>query len=250
MSKNEEVGNLPKKDPSDPAYTKAFDAVFEALDPLSPRERLEIVAKMAALVDLDLNRPDSIDTTIASVAALIRQASEQMRQPPDRAARTRSALDRYSAIALQPKFPIPDRSKRPVRKQKDEDGIVDIGWCDGALSDGRAFRGEMWSQDQVSMLTIFFSTKGIEDLDSDAICQLLRDEHLVLFKQPTEATRYCSALKWTDDGRNEFWSVNIVVGVDDEKSLLKDSHLIFPYSKSGEPNSMFNPIPIKSAHLV
>jgi hypothetical protein len=26
---------------------------------------------------------------------------------------------------------------------KDEDGVIDIGWCDGVLSDGRAYRAEM-----------------------------------------------------------------------------------------------------------
>jgi hypothetical protein len=62
----------------------------------------------------------------------------------------------HMAIALQPRFPIPDRSKQPVRAEKDEDGVVDIGWCDGVLSDGRPFRAEMWAQDQVSCLTIFF----------------------------------------------------------------------------------------------
>ena len=66
------------------------------------------------------------------------------------------------AIALQPKFPIPDRTKQPVRSTRDEDGVIDIGWCEGVLSDGRAFRAEMWAQDQISMLTLFFSTAGFE----------------------------------------------------------------------------------------
>jgi hypothetical protein len=59
------------------------------------------------------------------------------------------------AIALQPKYPTPDRSKQRVHFTKDEDGVIDVGWCDGALSDGRAFRAEMWAQDQVSLLTVF-----------------------------------------------------------------------------------------------
>ena len=41
------------------------------------------------------------------------------------------------AIALQPKFPIPDRTSQPVRSMKDEDGMIDIGWCEGVLSDVR-----------------------------------------------------------------------------------------------------------------
>jgi hypothetical protein len=51
------------------------------------------------------------------------------------------------AIALQPKYPISDRSNQPVNFVKDEDGVLDIGWCDGALSDGRCFRAEMWPQE-------------------------------------------------------------------------------------------------------
>ncbi len=66
------------------------------------------------------------------------------------------------AIAIQPKLPIPDRTKQAIRSTKDQDGVIDIGWCDGVLSDGRAFRAEMWAQDQVSMLTFFFSSIGLE----------------------------------------------------------------------------------------
>ena len=61
------------------------------------------------------------------------------------------------AIALQPRFPYPDRSQQRVRLERDADGVMDIGWCEGLLSDGRPFRVEMWAQDQVSCLTIFFS---------------------------------------------------------------------------------------------
>jgi hypothetical protein len=79
MRRSDEVLKPPKKDPP---FIQAFDAVFEALGPLSPLERLEIVAEMAALVDIDLNHPGPIDSTIAIVAALVRQASERMRPQP------------------------------------------------------------------------------------------------------------------------------------------------------------------------
>ena len=86
------------------------------------------------------------------------------------------------AIALHPKFPIPDRSKQPVRAAKDEDGVIDIGWCDGALSDGRAFRAEMWAQDQISMLTIFFSALNMDEMDEDAVQKFVQEEGLVSFQ--------------------------------------------------------------------
>lgn len=150
------------------------------------------------------------------------------------------------AIALQPKFPIPDRSKQTVHFKKGEEGVLDVGWCDGVLSDGRAFRAEMWAQDQISMLTIFFSTVGMKELDAAAIRQLVHKEQLVLFGE-NESQRHCTATKFTDDAGNEVWSVNIVVG-DDENTFIRDSVPIFPYSKVGEPNTVFNPIPIGAAH--
>lgn len=58
------------------------------------------------------------------------------------------------AIVLQPKYPIPNRSKQTIHFSRDEDGVIDIGWCDGVFSDGPSFRAEMWAQDQISMLTI------------------------------------------------------------------------------------------------
>jgi hypothetical protein len=147
----------------------------------------------------------------------------------------------HMAIALQPRFPIPDRSNQPVRAEKDEDGVLDIGWCDGVLSDGRPFRAEMWAQDQVSCLTIFFSTIEIEDFDDNAMQAFVENERLVSFKGERQ---YCTSAKWLDDAGIELWSVNIVVG-DDENTFTDQSIPIFPYSKQGGPNTMFNPIAIK-----
>jgi hypothetical protein len=151
------------------------------------------------------------------------------------------------AIALQPKFPIPNRSKQTVHLTKGEDSVIDIGWCDGVLSDGRAFRAEMWAEDQISLLTIFFSTIGMEALDEEAMRQFVKNEELASSGKD-EPPQHCSSRRFTDDAGNEVWSVNIVVG-DDEATYLTNSIPIFPYSKTGEPNTMFNPVPIKAAHL-
>jgi hypothetical protein len=149
------------------------------------------------------------------------------------------------AIALQPRFPLPDRSKHSIRSAKDEDGVIDIGWCEGVLSDGRAFRAEMWAQDQVSMLTIFFSAVELEQIDQESMLRLVEAEHLVSF--PAGEPRYCSSARWSDDAGNPMWSVNVVVG-DDLQTFVTGSVPIFPYSKIGEPNTLFNPTPIKAAH--
>lgn len=151
------------------------------------------------------------------------------------------------AIAIQPKFPIPDRTKQPIRLKKDEDGVIDLLWCYGVLTDGRAFRGEMWAQDQVSLLTFFFSTFGLEHLDQEAMKRLVEQEGLVSFR--SSGPSYCDAALFIDDEGNEVWSVNIVVG-DDEQTFIENSVPLFPYSRVGEPNTMFNTVPIKAAHRV
>jgi len=62
-----------------------------------------------------------------------------------------------------------------------------------------------------------------------------------------DGQQHCTALKFTDDAGNEVWSLNVVVG-DEERSFLARSIPIFPYSKIGEPNTMFQAIPIKAAY--
>lgn len=149
------------------------------------------------------------------------------------------------AIPLQPRFPIPNRSNQTIRFSKDEDGVIDVGWCDGVFSDGRPFRAEMWAQDQVSMLTIFFSTREMENKSQDELRQFVEAEQVIAFAD--DSSCYCSSRKYNDAAGNEMWSVNIVVGADEE-NYLTASVPLFPYSRTGEPDTLFNPVPIKAAH--
>jgi len=144
------------------------------------------------------------------------------------------------AIALKTKFPIPSRAGIPVRFEKDADGVIDVGWCEGVLTDGRAFRGEMWAQDQVSVLTFFFSVIDLEQLDAAAIRSLVEREALVAFREagPT----YCDGVVFVDGAGRRLWSVNVVVG-DEDETYIVGSVPFFPYSRSG-PNTVFNPEPL------
>jgi hypothetical protein len=68
----------------------------------------------------------------------------------------------------------PDRSKQPYNHRKTADNeTLDIGWYEGVLADGRPYRAECWAQDQVTCLTFFFSTQGIEKATDDKVaCKL------------------------------------------------------------------------------
>ncbi|HXQ53513.1 MAG TPA: hypothetical protein VN802_20650 [Stellaceae bacterium] len=149
------------------------------------------------------------------------------------------------AIVLQPKYPIPDRSKQTLNLSRDEDGVIDVGWCEGVLSDGRPFRAEMWAQSEISMLTFFFSSAGIEGVNTEEMVRVLESEALFAFRDP--AKKNCRAVMLEDDAGSPMWSANIAIGNDDE-SFLAQAVPIFPYSREGEPNTMLNPVPIKAAH--
>lgn len=44
-------------------------------------------------------------------------------------------------------FDTPDRSDLvPNFRPTDENDVVDVGWCNGVLSDGRPYRAEYWEQ--------------------------------------------------------------------------------------------------------
>ncbi len=94
------------------------------------------------------------------------------------------------------RYPKPDRSDQVPSLTKDEDGVIDIGWHDGVMSDGRPFRAEMWAQGGVSMLTIFFSSQNIEHIDSDQIREVIVKEGLVAFR--SQADTFCESTSYVD----------------------------------------------------
>jgi hypothetical protein len=85
----------------------------------------------------------------------------------------------------------------------------------------------------------------LEHLDQPGLCRYIEKEELVTFKSPE--TIHCSGTLYKDDAASSVWSVNVVVGNEDE-TYLKGSVPLFPYSKLGEPNSVFgaNPMTLDS----
>jgi hypothetical protein len=120
------------------------------------------------------------------------------------------------------KYPKPDRSDQTPNFEKADDyDQIDLGWSEGVLSDDRPYRAEAWTMDKITMLTYFFSTKGLENYDEASFVEFLTKEGLVEFvaEQPQ---RYVSISKITDAGGNEMWSVNVAIGNED-RLFAKDS---------------------------
>ena len=118
-------------------------------------------------------------------------------------------------------YPRPDRSDyTPNRRKTPENEALDIGWDEGVLRDGRPFRAECWAEDGVTHLTFFFSTHGLETASNTDLAALLLDADLIRFRGDR---RYVAARPWTDAAGNDMWSVNVVVG--DEDEMYVSDHL-------------------------
>jgi hypothetical protein len=141
------------------------------------------------------------------------------------------------AIVLQPKFPAPDRSGHSVKLQKDSEGCLDLGWCEGVLFDGRPFRAETWVQDQITMVTFFFSAMGIEDVDDLRLSSVMESEGLVTYKEGTRRRKNeCHII--ADSSGNAMWSVNIPIGVEDEV-FVASVVPYFSYMEESVPPTLF-----------
>jgi hypothetical protein len=128
-------------------------------------------------------------------------------------------------------YPAPYRSgHRPNFVKTPENDILDLCWAEGVLSDGRPFRAECWCQDQVTMLTFFVSTTGLEAASQEELADLLVREGLVQF---ASGQRYVDSSKWLDDAGNEMWSINVVVG-DEDSTFVSNSVSLYPYNRPRE----------------
>jgi hypothetical protein len=125
-------------------------------------------------------------------------------------------------IAMYPK---PDRSDQtPNFVKSAENEALDIGWNEGNLSDGRQYRIESWAEDQITMLTFFFSTSGIDKYTEAMLKELLVEEELVQFIKKDAPV---SGFHYIDAGGNEMWSVNVCISTEDElfANLLLSLHM-------------------------
>ena len=136
-------------------------------------------------------------------------------------------------------FPKPDRSKfKPSSDMTQEDYQLDIAWGEGTLSDGRPFRMECWAASQMTFLTYFMSTLGIENLTNEGLKELLEREQIVDFYD--EKFRFggftgCNvdAKKVIDASENEMWSITIIIG-DEDGTYANNVVPLLRYNKKGD----------------
>ena len=95
---------------------------------------------------------------------------------------------------------------------RNEYGEVNIGWYAGLLDENRPFFAECWAVDGMTLLTMFVSTLGIENETPEELEQRFLDRG------------YPEVRKFAADG-NEFYSINVTVGVDDEPAVIEGASI-------------------------
>ncbi len=107
------------------------------------------------------------------------------------------------------KFPVPCRVDYvPSPYEPDEDGVQDVGYYNGRLSDGRAYRLECWRMDDMLMLTVMFSDLCLDGYRREDMPLLLEAEEIVRF---TGESRKLQAARTEDDRCQAVWAINLLL---------------------------------------
>ncbi len=113
-------------------------------------------------------------------------------------------------------FPKPDRSDfHPSILPEDGAIELDLGWAEGEFKDGRPFRAELWSWENLSVntfISFYFSSAGLENAPKEALADLLQRELSMDFKEEKEI----SVRKIEDSAGNEMWSIAVLIRRDGE----------------------------------
>ena len=107
------------------------------------------------------------------------------------------------------KFPVPCRVDYvPSPYEPDEDGVQDVGYYNGRLSDGRAYRLECWRMDDMLMLTVMFSDLCLDGYRREDMPLLLEAEEIVRF---TGESHKLQAARTEDDRGQNVWAINLLL---------------------------------------
>ncbi len=97
----------------------------------------------------------------------------------------------------------------PVNEFEDKN----IGWYAGVIQDNRPFFVECWATEGITMLTIFFSVIGLENKTAGELSGIFES---IGYYKVIGTERHVALRTFTDSNNNEFYSLNITVGVEDE----------------------------------
>jgi hypothetical protein len=139
--------------------------------------------------------------------------------------------DRYLPIINQAWKVFPERDDGT---EWYDDPEYNLGWDVGLLPGNRPYFLECWATSGITMLTYFVSTVGMENAATKDLIKMLTDADLVQFKDPEHPR--VSVMKFEDSRENEFFSINVTVGVEDE--TYATGGRIYPFAPLNDYNSL------------
>jgi hypothetical protein len=124
-------------------------------------------------------------------------------------------------------YPKPDRSNFTPNCVITEDAdVLDFGYAEGQLSDGRPYRLECWAESSVSSISYFMSIEGLEAASKDELADLLVREELIEFNDPNR--RHVAVCEITDASDNRMLVISVVIA-DEDVLYAEDKCPILPY---------------------
>jgi hypothetical protein len=142
-------------------------------------------------------------------------------------------LDLIKEVRANPDRYLPMVDHTEEVPHRNEYGDVNIGWNAGLLESNRPYFVECWAADGITMLTIFVSTKGIEQKTPDELTRWFLDIGYFSFTDGGYQTAEIGT--FTNPEGAEFFSINIAVGVGDNPALI-DGAPIYPWKTLNEYN--------------
>ena len=118
---------------------------------------------------------------------------------------------------------------------KNEYEEINLGWNAGLLDDNRPYFVECWAVDQFTSLTFFLNTKGIENESPEALAQRFVDAG---YFTPKEGLKPPYVRTFTDKYGNNFYSINMVIGVKDEPAMIEGAPL-YNFSRLNQLNKVW-----------
>ena len=146
-------------------------------------------------------------------------------------------LDLIKEVRANRERYLPMNDHKEQVPHRNECGDVNIGWNAGLLEPNRPYFVECWAADGITMLTIFVSTKGIEDKTPDELTRWFLDIGYFTFTDGRYQTAEIGT--FTNPAGEEFFSINIAVGVEDEPAMI-DGAPIYSWKILNEYNQADN----------
>lgn len=145
-------------------------------------------------------------------------------------------LDFIKEYRAHPERYLPFVDRTGVTPGRNEYGEVNIGWNAGLLKDGRPFFAECWAVDQITTLTFYFSTRGIENITRVEMDKLLLDSGYFTYRDEKHYLPFVETFGKSEDSEyDQFYSVGVTVGVEDEPAFI-DGAPIISWKKLNEYN--------------